>query len=155
MLSLAVFNLLCICLNQNTNQSINQVRYKLGVRGRTREGYNCYVHYDKDCIPVRPESEAKADIKVPAEPFCHPFDPKCGKFTSRPNAEAPKSAKDGILLPDPDCDPEYDYNCRLRRAEPADAEKEAADDPGKKDVAPRSAVPRFEDFLRGVMSKYQ
>lgn len=134
---------------------INQVRYKLGVRGKTKEGYDCYVHYDNGCIPVKSEPEVKADIKAPAEPFCHPYDPNCGKFTSRSGAGAPKSREDGVILPDPDCDPEYDYNCRLRRAEPAVAEKEAADEPAKEATATQSQVPHFEDFLRGVMSKYK
>ncbi|XP_075954257.1 actinodin2 [Anarhichas minor] len=128
----------------------HQVRYKLGVRGKTMEGYDCYVHYDKDCTPVKSGYEAKA----PAKPFCHPFDPNCGKFAAPSGVEAPKPAKDGIILPDPDCDPELDYHCRLRRAEPAAvndepaaAEEEAADEPAKE-----AAVPRFDDFLRGVMS---
>ncbi|XP_041804940.1 actinodin2 [Chelmon rostratus] len=135
----------------------HQVRYKLGVRGKTKEGYDCYVHYDKDCTPVQSGPEAKADIKAPAKPFCHPFDPNCGKFASPAGAEAPKPGKDGIILPDPDCDPEYDYNCRLRRAEtapvadaPAAAEEKAADEPPKE-----AAVPRFEDFLKSVMSQYK
>ncbi|XP_040911599.1 actinodin2 [Toxotes jaculatrix] len=140
----------------------HQVRYKLGVRGKTKEGHDCYVHYDKDCTPVKPGSEAKADIKAPSKPLCHPFDPNCGKIVSPSAVEAPKPSKDGIILPDPDCDPEYDYNCRLRRAEPAAAaddpvaaEEKAADEPAKDAAAPQSPVPRFEDFLRGVMSQYK
>ncbi|XP_068457020.1 actinodin2 [Clinocottus analis] len=130
----------------------HQVRYKLGVRGQTKEGYDCYVHYDKDCTPVMSGLEAKADIKAAAKPFCHPFDPNCGKFSGPTGVEAPKTAKDGIILPDPDCDPEIDYNCRLRRGEPASVADEpaAADEPAKE-----AAVPRFDDFLRGVMSQHQ
>ncbi|XP_044076988.1 actinodin2 [Siniperca chuatsi] len=135
----------------------HQVRYKLGILGKTKEGYDCYVHYDKDCTPVKSGPEAKADIKAPAKPFCHPFDPNCGKFASPSGAEAPGTSKDGIILPDPDCDPEFDYNCRLRRAEPAAvadepaaAEEKAADEPAKE-----AAVRRFEDFLRDAMSQYK
>uniref|UniRef100_A0A8C2WX00 Actinodin2 n=1 Tax=Cyclopterus lumpus TaxID=8103 RepID=A0A8C2WX00_CYCLU len=135
----------------------HQVRYKLGVRGQTKEVYDCYVHYDKDCTPVKSGFEAKADIRAPAKPFCHPFDPNCGKFSAPTSVEAPRPAKDGIILPDPDCDPEYDYNCRLRRPEPASvadepaaADEKAADEPAKED-----AVPRFDDFLRGVMSQHK
>ncbi|XP_054452746.1 LOW QUALITY PROTEIN: actinodin2 [Anoplopoma fimbria] len=130
----------------------HQVRYKLGVRGKTREGYDCYVHYDKDCTPVRSGSEAKSDIKAPAEPSCHPFDPNCVKFAGPSGVQAPKPHKDGLILPDPDCDPEYDYNCRLRRAEPAAVADEpaAADEPAKE-----AAVPLFDDFLRGVMSQHK
>lgn len=139
-------------MNKNTNQSINQVRYKLGVQGKTKEGYDCYVHYDKDCIPVKSGPEAKASIKAPAKPLCHPFDPSCGKFASPSNVEAPKPGKDGIILPDPNCDPEFDYNCRLRRAEPADepAKEAAADEPAKE-----AAAPRFEEFLKAVMDQRQ
>lgn len=133
-------------LNTNANQSINQVRYNLGVPGKTKEGYDCYVHYDKDCTPVESGPKGKADITAPPKPFCHPFDPRCNKFSSPASAEAPKASKDGIIMPHPDCDPEYDYNCRLRRAKPSAAAGIAADQPSKE--APR---PRFEDFLRGIV----
>lgn len=104
------------------------------------------------------KSGPKADVKAPAKPFCHPFDPKCSKFSAPSTIEAPGSSKDGIILPHPDCDPEYDYNCRLRRAEPAAAaadepvaaEESAADEPAKE-----APVPSFEDFLRGVMRKHK
>ncbi|XP_053186717.1 actinodin2 [Scomber japonicus] len=139
----------------------HQVRSKLGVRGKTKDGHDCYVHYDKDCTPVKSGPKAKADIKAPAKPLCHPFDPNCGKFAS-PAAVASKPGTDGIILPDPDCDPEYDYNCRLRRAEPAAAadepaaaEDKAADEPAREVAVPQAAVPRFEDFLRAVMSQYK
>ncbi|XP_041658944.1 actinodin2 [Cheilinus undulatus] len=137
----------------------DQVRYKLGVPGKTKDGHDCYVHYDKDCTPVKSGSEAKADIKAPAKPACHPFDPSCGKFAKPSGVVASKPSKDGIILPDPDCDPEFDYNCRLRRAEPAEAadepaaaetEEKAADEPARE-----AAVPRFEDFLRGVMRQHK
>uniref|UniRef100_A0A3Q4HCQ8 Actinodin2 n=1 Tax=Neolamprologus brichardi TaxID=32507 RepID=A0A3Q4HCQ8_NEOBR len=132
----------------------HQVRYKLGVRGKTKEGYDCYVHYDRDCIPVESSREAKADVMAPAKLFCHPFDPNCHKFAPPSGAKAMKSSEDGIILPDPDCDPEYDYNCRLRRAKPA-AAAAAADEPAKEAAGPQLAVPRFEDFLRGVMNQYK
>ncbi|XP_056149767.1 actinodin2 [Lampris incognitus] len=139
----------------------HQVRYRLGVRGKTKEGYDCYVHYDKDCIPVGAGEEARAYLKAPAKPFCHPFDPNCGKFAAPANAKALKPGKDGIILPDPHCDPEYDYNCRLRRAEPAaadepaaTAEEKAADEPAREATGQRSAVPKFEDFLRVYMQQY-
>lgn len=138
---------------KSINQSINQVRYNLGVPGKTKEGYDCYVHYDKDCTPVGSGPKAKAAIMAPAKPFCHPFDPSCNKFSSPANAETPKAAGDGVILPHPDCDPEYDYNCRLRRAEPAaaaTAEGTAAAEPAKE-----TPGRRFEDFLRGVMRQHK
>ncbi|XP_061587175.1 actinodin2 [Cololabis saira] len=134
----------------------HQVRYKLGVRGKTKEGHDCYVHYDKDCTPVKSGSEA------PGTPFCHPYDPNCYKFASPSSLEAPKASDNGIILPDADCDPEYDYNCRLRRAEPAASadepladEGEAADEPAKVAPVSQSGVPRFEDFLRGVVNQHK
>ncbi|KAM6919225.1 actinodin2 [Xenentodon cancila] len=129
----------------------HQVRYKLGVRGKTKEGHDCYVHYDKDCTPV------KSGPEDPATPSCHPYDPSCHKFASPSSADAPKASEGGVILPDPDCDPEYDYNCRLRHAEPAASADEpiAADEPAK--VAPVShyGAPRFEDFLRGVINQHK
>ncbi|XP_028328518.1 actinodin2 [Gouania willdenowi] len=133
----------------------NQVRYKLGVPGKTKEGYDCYMHYDKDCQPLETNTKAKADLSAPTKPFCHPFDPNCGKFASAPNVGPANLVKDGLILPDPDCDPEYDYNCRLRRAEravaedPAVVKETAADEP-----AEEAPAPRFDDFLRGVMKKH-
>lgn len=71
--------------------------------------------------------------------------------------------KDGIIEPHPDCDPEIDYNCRLRRAE--STSKEHKDEPAQQEqgygnplpehVAPEYPVPRFEDFLRGYMDGYK
>ncbi|XP_061550412.1 actinodin2 [Phycodurus eques] len=129
-----------------------QVRYKLGIRGKTKEGFDCYVHYDKDCTPVDPHSTAKA----PTEPRCHPFDPTCVKFTAPSAVRARGHGKGGIILPDPDCDPELDYDCRLRRADDADGEK-AALQLGQRETkaAAKSAVPRFEDFLRGIMFQHK
>lgn len=141
--------------NQSINQSINQVRYNLGVPGKTKEGYDCYVHYDKDCTPVASGPKAKAAITAPAKPFCHPFDPSCNKFSSPANAEAPKAAGDGVILPHPDCDPEYDYNCRLRRAKPAAATATAAEGTAADEPAKETPGRRFEDFLRGVMRQHK
>lgn len=138
------------------------MRYRLGVPGKTKEGYDCFVHYDDDCIPLG--SKAKADLRAAPKPACHPFDPSCGKFVV-PSGPASKTIKDGIIFPDPHCDPEYDYNCRLRRVEeapqaddpaplahedaPLAEEKPGADEPVKDDASPL----RFDDFLKGVMSK--
>lgn len=158
-LHIAFTCLLLSHLHKTPRRSINQVRYKLGVPGKTKDGHDCYVHYDKDCTPVESGPEAKANSKAPAKPFCHPFDPNCGKIIAPAAApiaaEAPKasSIKDGIILPHPDCDPEIDYNCRLRRAkrDTATADQPAADEPTKE----AAAAPRFEDFLKGVMRQHK
>ncbi|XP_036452521.1 actinodin2 [Colossoma macropomum] len=140
-----------------------QTRSRLGVRGKTKEGYDCYVFYDKDCTPL--ESH---DLKASApstQSGCHPYDPNCGKIAPQAStgALAAKTLRDGIIEPHPDCDPEIDFNCRLRRAEPAANSKQAEeprDEPsqqesGTANVAPEYPVPRFEDFLRGYMSQYK
>ncbi|KAJ3595706.1 hypothetical protein NHX12_005009 [Muraenolepis orangiensis] len=158
----------------------HQVRYRLGVPGKTRDGHDCYVHYDKDCVAVDGGPKAKAAVRAPATPYCHPFDPSCGKFSSPAAvaavaAPAPvKAAAAGqgdIILPHPDCDPEVDYNCRLRRVKPVPAVA-AADEPASADeptsaeepaaAAPAAvntrshAAPTFEQFLSGYRSyQYQ
>ena len=139
-------------MHTKTNQSINQVRHKLGIPGKTKEGYDCYVHYDKDCYPVK---AAKADLKAPSKPFCHPYDPKCSKFARPPSVAALKSGKDGIIMPDPNCDPELDYDCRLRRAEPAAGADEPAEEEATYEPAKMVAVPRFEHFLKGVIRHHK
>ncbi|XP_077412453.1 actinodin2 [Vanacampus margaritifer] len=128
-----------------------QVRYKLGIRGKTKEGNDCYVHYDKDCTPADPHQKAKA----PTEPRCHPFDPTCAKFAAPSAVRDHAPGEGGIILPDPHCDPELDYNCRLRRADTDDEEK-AVEQPAQEVTkkAKKSGVPRFEVFLRGIMNQH-
>ncbi|CAB1317864.1 unnamed protein product [Coregonus sp. 'balchen'] len=134
-----------------------QIRSRLGVLGKTKEGHNCYVHYDKDCTPV----EANDEPKAPATPLCHPYDFTCnGMSTPAPLTAEADTPKSGVILPDPDCDPEYDYNCRLRRAEdsPAVTElaaKEPKEEPVQQKAVPEYAVPQFEDFLRSYMAMGQ
>ncbi|XP_030630446.1 actinodin2 [Chanos chanos] len=145
-----------------------QSRYQLGVRGKTKEGYDCYLFYDEGCKPV--ESQDLKASAASTKPDCHPYDPSCGKFAPQASAGAgpAKTVRDGIIEPHPDCDPEVDYNCRLRRAEPASEEKpteEYRDEPVQQEsghgdpyagyVAPEYPVPRFEDFLRGYMGQYK
>lgn len=110
------------------------------------------MHYDKDCTPVKPGPKAKADIKAAAKPACHPFDPNCAKFSSPAGGAASGTVKDGIILPDPHCDPEFDANCKLRRA-PAPAAAEEEEEPAADQPAQEAAAPRLEDFLKGVMSR--
>ncbi|XP_051944002.1 actinodin2 [Hippocampus zosterae] len=129
-----------------------QVRYKLGIRGKTEEGDDCYVHYDKDCTPLDPRRKAEA----PAQPRCHPFDPTCAKFAPPPAVRARGPGEGALILPDPHCDPELDYNCRLRRADAGDEEKVASQLAHKTTKeATKSSLPRFEDFLRGVMTGHK
>ncbi|XP_031652477.1 actinodin1 isoform X3 [Oncorhynchus kisutch] len=83
-------------------------RHPLGPRGRTKEGYECFIGYDQECYPIaraEPRSGVHRNTAYPAEPY-------------EPHLNADGS-RNGVLEPsDPDCDPEYDTNCRLRRYEP-------------------------------------
>ncbi|TRY97644.1 hypothetical protein DNTS_035469 [Danionella cerebrum] len=138
-----------------------QSRHRLGVRGKTKEGYDCYMFYDKDCSPV--ESQELRATVASSKPDCHPYDPNCGKFAGQPStgADSTKVAKDGVIEPHPDCDPEIDYNCRLRRAGPAELRDEPVlqeqghGNPLPEPVAPEYPVPQFEDFLRGYLGGYK
>ncbi|XP_066536379.1 actinodin2 [Hoplias malabaricus] len=145
-----------------------QSRSRLGVRGKTKEGYDCFVFYDKDCTPLEAH-----DLKAsaPNAQFgCHPYDPNCGKISPQVStgAEAGKSVQDGIIEPHPDCDPEIDFNCRLRRANSAVNEKQADEareepsqqdsshgDPSTSNVAANYQVPKLEDVLRGYLGQYK
>ncbi|XP_036376270.1 actinodin1 [Megalops cyprinoides] len=75
---------------------------RLGVRGKTKEGYDCYMLYDEECLPLR-----AADARVAPRPE-EPYEPHLNTDGTR----------NGVIEPHPDCDPEYDPNCRLRRYEP-------------------------------------
>ncbi|XP_026792065.3 actinodin2 isoform X1 [Pangasianodon hypophthalmus] len=95
---------------------------------------------------------------------CHPYDPSCSNFSPPASIEAFENMQGGIILPHPDCDPETDYNCRLRRAGPTDNKKaaedpkdelERGDDTSNTNVAPQYQVSRFEDFLRGYLGHYK
>lgn len=134
-----------------------QTRHNLGVRGKTKEGYDCYMFYDKDCTPV--ENQHLRSSAASSKPDCHPFDPNCGRFAAQPStgAEPAKTVKNGIIEPHPDCDPEIDYNCRLRRSESAgDEPAQPEQGHGKPEhVAPEYPVPRFEDFLRAYVGGYK
>ncbi|XP_055038587.2 actinodin1 isoform X1 [Misgurnus anguillicaudatus] len=82
----------------------------LGPRGKTKEGYDCYIGYDEECFPLGndPRTGAQRPAHLPSEAF----EPHLNNDGSR----------NGVVEPDPDCDPEYDRNCRLRRYEPEGAE---------------------------------
>jgi len=145
-----------------------EVRSRLGVPGKTKEGHDCYVHYDKDCTPVDDSAEKPKAAPAPVadKPACHPFDPSCNRFAPVAAAKPAKPSANGVIEPDdPHCDPEFDPNCKLRRVEPT--EEKAADEPAR-EVEPAAAVPhpfagyaaeapvpRFEDFLRGYMGQYK
>nr|XP_005991231.1 PREDICTED: extensin-2-like [Latimeria chalumnae] len=91
--------------------------------GKTKEGHDCYIYYDKDCHLVRPPNEEKEPERIP-EPVrapCNPRDPNCRamqpppKKTYPPNCDPYSDPNCLILKPyDPykACNPEYDPNCQ-------------------------------------------
>ena len=88
-------------------------RHPLGPPGKTKEGYDCYIGYDRECYPAKPTEPraagAQRRVTIPAEVY-------------EPHLNA-DGTRNGVLEPDnPHCDPEYDRNCRLRRFEPEPAE---------------------------------
>uniref|UniRef100_A0A8C2C0X6 Actinodin2 n=1 Tax=Cyprinus carpio TaxID=7962 RepID=A0A8C2C0X6_CYPCA len=121
----------------------------------------CNPATDPLCVTnvVAPAAQAGRNAEAPKEQFCNPlFEEGCNPLTApSTGAEAAKRVKDGIIEPHPDCDPEIDYNCRLRRAE--SASEKHKDEPAQQvlpeNVAPEYPVPRFEDFLRGYMGGYK
>ncbi|XP_063730108.1 actinodin1 [Eleginops maclovinus] len=79
----------------------------LGPPGKTKEGHDCFIGYDRECYPVKP-AEPRSGIHrrmpYPAEAY-------------EPHLNADGS-RNGVMEPsNPDCDPEYDRDCRLRRFE--------------------------------------
>ncbi|TRY95264.1 hypothetical protein DNTS_012203 [Danionella cerebrum] len=82
-------------------------QHPLGPRGKTKEGYDCFIGYDEECFPLSSQNNPRPpqrQVPYPAEAY----EPHLNMDGSR----------NGVIEPDPDCDPEYDRNCRLRRYEP-------------------------------------
>ncbi|XP_026219643.1 actinodin1 [Anabas testudineus] len=89
--------------------------HPLGPPGKTKEGYDCFIGYDRECYPVKPNeprSGVHRRVPFPAEAY-------------EPHLNA-DGTRNGVLEPsNPHCDPEYDRDCRLRRFEPQQAHTEA------------------------------
>lgn len=87
-------------------------QHPLGPRGKTKEGYDCFIGYDEECFPLGSQNEHRPAVhRQPSYPN-EAYEPHLNADGSR----------NGVIEPDPDCDPEYDRNCRLRRYEPKVAE---------------------------------
>ncbi|CAB1457960.1 unnamed protein product [Pleuronectes platessa] len=101
--------------NPSYEEPAREERHPLGPPGKTKEGYECFIGYDRDCFPVKPaepRSGVHRHMPYPAEPY----EPHL-------NADGTRS---GVMEPsNPDCDPEYDRDCRLRRYEPEQPHVEA------------------------------
>ncbi|XP_067434567.1 actinodin1 [Thunnus thynnus] len=99
----------------NYEEPAQEERHPLGPPGKTKEGYDCFIGYDRECYPVKPtepRSGVQRRIPFPAEAY-------------EPHVSA-DGTRNGVLEPsNPHCDPEYDPDCRLRRYEPEQGHAEA------------------------------
>lgn len=83
-------------------------RHPLGPPGKTKEGYDCFIGYDRECYPVKP-NEPRSGVHRRIPYTAEAYEPHL-------NADG---TRNGVLEPsNPHCDPEYDRDCRLRRYEP-------------------------------------
>lgn len=98
----------------NYEEPAQEAHHPLGPPGKTKEGHDCFIGYDRECFPVKPaepRSGVHRRIPYPAEAY----EPLL-------NADG---IRNGVLEPtNPHCDPEYDPDCRLRRHEPEQAKAE-------------------------------
>ncbi|KAJ3611890.1 hypothetical protein NHX12_021903 [Muraenolepis orangiensis] len=99
---------------QDPFQQPAQEHNPLGPPGKTKEGYDCFIGYDLECYPVKPTDPRTGPHSRP-----HPAEP----YEPHLNADG---SRNGVMEPsNPDCDPEFDHDCRLRRFEPQQEATEA------------------------------
>ncbi|XP_051267143.1 actinodin1 [Dicentrarchus labrax] len=101
--------------NPNYEEPPREESHPLGPPGKTKEGYDCFIGYDRECYPVKPNkprSGVHRRIPYPAEAY-------------EPHLNA-DGTRNGVMEPEnPHCDPEHDPDCRLRRYEPEQTHAEA------------------------------
>nr|XP_046227684.1 actinodin1 [Scatophagus argus]XP_046227685.1 actinodin1 [Scatophagus argus] len=101
--------------NPSFEEPAQEERHPLGPPGKTKEGYDCFIGYDRECYPVKP-SEPRSGVhrRIPYD--AEAYEPHLNSDGTR----------NGVLEPaNPHCDPEYDRDCRLRRYEPEQTHTEA------------------------------
>ncbi|MBN3326800.1 CSN9 protein, partial [Atractosteus spatula] len=109
------------------------------IKGKTKEGYDCYMYYDEDCPLYYSANNPRRPQQPRAPETYHP-------------EHNPAGYREGVIEPDPDCDPEYDHNCRLRRsgAKPAqDAphqESQAADEHKEEEPQPSYEQQQYDPY---------
>lgn len=97
----------------NYEEPAQEEHHSLGPPGKTKEGYDCFIGYDRECFPVRPSERSGVHRRIPYS--AEAYEPHSNVDGARP----------GVLLPaNPHCDPEYDADCRLRRYEPEQTQPE-------------------------------
>ncbi|CAN9506465.1 unnamed protein product [Ophioblennius macclurei] len=115
--------------NPSHQEPAQEERHPLGPPGKTKEGYDCFIGYDRECFPVKPtEPRSGVHRRIPYQ--AEAYEPHL-------NADG---TRNGVMEPsNPHCDPEYDRDCRLRRydTEPAhpvpQPERHAEEDQGAAD----------------------
>ncbi|KAM8822507.1 actinodin1 [Spinachia spinachia] len=94
--------------NPSYEEPAQDERHPLGPPGKTKDGHDCFIGYDRECFPVKP-AEPRSGIHRRVAYAAEAYEPHL-------NADGSRS---GVVEPsDPHCDPEYDRNCRLRRRDP-------------------------------------
>lgn len=93
--------------NSNYEEPAQEERHPLGPPGKTKEGYDCFIGYDRECYPVK-QNEPRSGVHRRIPYIAEAYEPHL-------NADG---TRNGVLEPsNPHCDPEYDPDCRLRRSE--------------------------------------
>ncbi|KAK0133159.1 hypothetical protein N1851_031464 [Merluccius polli] len=95
-------------LNPFQQPAQEQQHHPLGPPGKTKEGYDCFIGYDRECYPAKAPAEPRAGPHGRPHP-AEPYEPHLNADGSRNGVVEPSNL---------DCDPEYDRDCRLRRFEP-------------------------------------
>uniref|UniRef100_A0A8C2IH53 Actinodin1 n=1 Tax=Cyprinus carpio TaxID=7962 RepID=A0A8C2IH53_CYPCA len=97
---------------QPPRHQLEEPQHPLGPPGKTKEGYDCFIGYDKECFPLGSQNEHRPAVQRQPSYSTKAYEPHLNAYGSR----------NGVIEPDADCDPEYDRNCRLRHYEPELAE---------------------------------
>lgn len=117
--------------SSNYEEPLAEEHHPLGPPGKTKEGYDCFIGYDRECFPVKPSQP-----RFGAPPRAtHPVQ----SYEPRVSAE---SQSRYIEPANPHCDPEYDPDCRMRRYEPERAHAEP--EPERHEEDQHQAAPETE-----------
>uniref|UniRef100_A0A672GKL3 Actinodin1 n=1 Tax=Salarias fasciatus TaxID=181472 RepID=A0A672GKL3_SALFA len=123
--------------NPSYQEPPQEERHPLGPPGKTKEGYDCFIGYDRECFPVKPSeprSGVHRRIPYPAEAY-------------EPHLNA-DGTRNGVMEPsNPHCDPEYDPDCRLRRYD-AEPEPQPEQEPHMSYPPLSPGMPSLQDILR-------
>ncbi|XP_068604380.1 actinodin1 [Brachionichthys hirsutus] len=120
--------------NPSYEEPAQEEHHPLGPPGKTKEGYDCYIGYDRECYPVKP-TEPRSGVHRRVPYAAEAYEPHL-------NADG---TRNGVVEPlDPHCDPEYDRDCRLRRYEPpeeTDAEEDHSQGAAESEEQPEPYEP--------------